>query len=433
MIWTLRSGLSRNFAGITHKGLFTRTTCGTKKVIEDYVQEVSDQLERLCREDIHGLTLSEKYFLFQDTRHAYGRTALLLSGGAAFGMYHIGVIKALHENSLLPRVISGSSVGSLVAGMLATKTDEELPECFSPDFVNLDVFEQLGDTGAFQRRVQRFLNEGVIMDVGKLQLWAQKNIGNYTFKEAYEKTGRIVNITVSSTRDLQFPTLLNYLTAPYVLIWSAASASCAIPGVYAAVELMAKDKSGSIVPYHPNKIKWSDGSVENDLPMRRLSELFNVSNFIVSQVNPHVVAFMESEIERVGLVSKAFGVVKRFVLEETAFRFKQIAELGLLPRWMRFLQPLVAQKYTGDITITPPISLDEYSKLLKNPNREEFKRCIEVGERCTWPLIDMIKIYLKVENTLDKAVNTLKPHVKAYNFKRKRSGNGPDALTDKDE
>lgn len=30
-------------------------------------------------------------------------------------------------------------------------------------------------------------------------------------------------------------------------------------------------------------LKWSDGSVENDLPMTRLSELFNVNHFIVSQ------------------------------------------------------------------------------------------------------------------------------------------------------
>lgn len=32
---------------------------------------------------------------------------------------------------------------------------------------------------------------------------------------------------------------------------------------------------------------YSDGSVENDLPMKQLSELFNVNHFIVSQVNPH--------------------------------------------------------------------------------------------------------------------------------------------------
>lgn len=32
---------------------------------------------------------------------------------------------------------------------------------------------------------------------------------------------------------------------------------------------------------------YSDGSLENDLPMQQLSELFNVNHFIISQVNPH--------------------------------------------------------------------------------------------------------------------------------------------------
>lgn len=40
--------------------------------------------------------------------------------------------------------------------------------------------------------------------------------------------------------------------------------------------------------------KFSDGSVESDLPMQQLSELFNVNHFIVSQVNPH--SFMLSSL-----------------------------------------------------------------------------------------------------------------------------------------
>jgi predicted acylesterase/phospholipase RssA len=31
--------------------------------------------------------------------------------------------------------------------------------------------------------------------------------------------------------------------------------------------------------------RYTDGSVENDLPMRQLAELFNVNHFIVSQVS----------------------------------------------------------------------------------------------------------------------------------------------------
>ena len=35
--------------------------------------------------------------------------------------------------------------------------------------------------------------------------------------------------------------------------------------------------------------RWRDGSLEEDLPMRSLSEMFNVNYFLVSQTNPHIV------------------------------------------------------------------------------------------------------------------------------------------------
>ena len=63
--------------------------------------------------------------------------------------------------------------------------------------------------------------------------------------------------------------LLNYLTAPNVLVWSAASASCALPGLYESVKLMANNQSGDIVPYHVSHVTWTDGSLEHDLPINR--------------------------------------------------------------------------------------------------------------------------------------------------------------------
>jgi TAG lipase/steryl ester hydrolase/phospholipase A2/LPA acyltransferase len=76
------------------------------------------------------------------------------------------------------------------------------------------------------------------------------------------------NITVSPSGDRDFPLLLNYLTSPRVLLWSASMASSAIPGVFGTVELMAKDMQGNIVAYYPEGLRWTDGSVENDLPMQ---------------------------------------------------------------------------------------------------------------------------------------------------------------------
>ena len=41
--------------------------------------------------------------------------------------------------------------------------------------------------------------------------------------------------------------------------------------------------------------KFIDGSVACDLPLNRMSELCNINTFIVSQVNPHVAPFINSD------------------------------------------------------------------------------------------------------------------------------------------
>lgn len=204
-------------------------------------------------------------------------------------MYHLGVVRALHSENLVPKVVSGSSVGSIAATFLCAITDEEMPTLFEMDRWNLNVFEH---SGSFRRKLLRLLTKGVLMDSKKLKAWLRKNFGDMTFKEAFEKTGKILNIAVSSTETFEIPRLLNYLTTPNVLLWSAVCASCALPFVFEPVELMAKDKEGKIVSFHPPGQKWTDGSVSADVPMTRIAELFNVNHFIVSQVNPHVAPFL---------------------------------------------------------------------------------------------------------------------------------------------
>ena len=63
--------------------------------------------------------------------------------------------------------------------------------------------------------------------------------------------------------------LLNYLTAPNVLVWSACVASCAIPGIYEAVDIWMLTPNGNAVPYNPRStgFRFQDGSVGSDLPM----------------------------------------------------------------------------------------------------------------------------------------------------------------------
>jgi TAG lipase/lysophosphatidylethanolamine acyltransferase len=80
----------------------------------------------------------------------------------------------------------------------------------------------------------RLLDKGYLMDMKVLESCLRENLGDITFKEAYDKSKRILNITVASTDKFEFPRLLNYITAPNVLIWSACCASSALPLLFSA-------------------------------------------------------------------------------------------------------------------------------------------------------------------------------------------------------
>ena len=236
-----RARLYRNLVGINDRRLYGVLRAGTKRLIEEYISEVVRALQLVCVIDSDDVSAADKLAFFNETRHAFGRSALLLSGGATLGLYHTGVIKALHDNHLLPRVLSGASVGAIVVAMLGTRTDEEIRRVFSEDahLLRLDFFPR--DASSTQRTFTRLLTTGTLMDINVLRQCVKANVPNLTFQEAYDRSGRIVNIVVSpaiTSGNQDSLRLLNYLTAPNVLVWSAALASCAIPGIYAPVELM---------------------------------------------------------------------------------------------------------------------------------------------------------------------------------------------------
>jgi TAG lipase / steryl ester hydrolase / phospholipase A2 / LPA acyltransferase len=94
---------------------------------------------------------------------AYGRTALLLSGGGTLGMNHVGVLAALMERRMLPRIISGTSAGSIVAGVCCTRTDDELPQILN-DFIHgdLNVFQDSLNPETVYDHIARLLKIGRI-------------------------------------------------------------------------------------------------------------------------------------------------------------------------------------------------------------------------------------------------------------------------------
>lgn len=57
------------------------------QLIREYIAEMKLHLEYLTRQP--ELPLGEKLDFLRETRHCYGRTALVLSGGGALGVFHL--------------------------------------------------------------------------------------------------------------------------------------------------------------------------------------------------------------------------------------------------------------------------------------------------------------------------------------------------------
>ncbi|KAI9912473.1 hypothetical protein PsorP6_006140 [Peronosclerospora sorghi] len=439
LMFSLRAGLLRKHWGLGNPRLYSVSNVGTKHVIEEYLDTIVESMDVVLRAKGKDdeLSIDNKVAFFSETRHAFGRSALMLSGGGAHGFYHAGVIKALVENNLLPTVIAGSSAGSILAGAIGVRYDEEVLTLLSGENVNLNFlgsniteqdradytpsflhstqmllpkggFELIRDTFIL---LNRFLDKRFLLDTKTLQDCLRSAMGDYTFREAYDRTGRIINITVTPLNADDYPQLLNYLTAPNVLIWSASLASCAIPNVFRPVELLAKDEHGNIVSYYREGLKWSDGSVECDLPMERLSELFNVNHFIVSQVNIHY----KIVSGHAAFGNGQTGSLMSFLKKQMKAYIKNIAEFGLNTSVLKFLDigliPLITQKYEGDITICPTDKIPATTLLrtvISNPSRESFPGVLLAGERECWPAIARIRTMCRVEFALERAVRYLR-------------------------
>lgn len=385
MIMNLRTSICRSLGDMGNPKLYNYTHVGTKLLIEDYIDEVTKQLNYIADCDSKDYPTAKKLQLFTNLQRAFGRSALLLSGGGAFGLSHIGVLKVLYEMQLLPKIISGSSGGSIVAAVLCTRLDEDKDIMLSTDYMNLNVFERPEEQGNPFLRIIRLLKHGVMFDVQVFTDAMRQNLGDITFQEAYNRTGKILNITVSSSTSYEMPRLLNYLSAPNVLIWSAVAASCAVPLVYRSAPLMAKDKAGNFVHWNPSGHKWIDGSVENDLPMQRISELFGVNHFIVSQVNPHIIPLMSNHVNKPSAYSDILYRVGHLVMAELQHRCQQLADVEIFPWIFGKLHSMLCQTYYGDITIVPHLSWFKYPHLLGNPSRDLLNDFSIDGELSTWP------------------------------------------------
>jgi predicted acylesterase/phospholipase RssA len=401
LIFRLREELHGNLGNMANPALYQHARTGTKKLINEYLDEVSDTLNLLCNSNVKTLPPMRKRRFLKRSARSFGRSALLLSGGASLGLFHVGVIEELEEQGLLPRVITGSSAGAIIAGFVATHTDLELKQVLDPGRWEFEWSRMFGPL--------ELMREKGMLDQKLLQRAINNNIPDMTFLEAYKHTNRILNISVSPADSHQFPRLLNYLTAPNVLIRRAALASTAVPGLFPPVQLRAKNFAGKSVTYMPQS-NWIDGSVHEDTPIDKVNRLHNINHYIVSQTNPHVVPFLNEEIEETGLIPFIQDVILKAPMVqiehflELVHQHFDVPGLGSI---IKKAHAMASQNYSGDITIYPERHLMNLGRMFANFGPEQVEKMMLEGRRATWPKIERIRNTTQISRTFDNCLRRM--------------------------
>ncbi len=399
LLYTLNEGIHGNMGGMGRGSLYQRAKFGTKQLIEQYIDEIDDALRYLADLPEKEIGVQAKMDFFYRANICFGRSALMLSGGGVLGFYHMGVVKTLLEQGVLPRVISGSSAGSLVAGVLGTHTDAEMQRFYDPANVH---FEAEREASVFSRM---FLGTNPSIDVSDLEKIIDRLIADMTFQEAYEKTGRQVSITVAPAETHQRSRLLNAITSPNVYIRSAVMASCAVPGVFPPVMLMAKNAHGEPQPYLPTR-KWVDGSIADDLPAKRLSRLYSTNHYIVSMVNPIATPFLNGGKPR-GKMASALGALGIGVGREVLNFYRGVAQRrgDRFPRLnlaLNGVHALMDQEYSGDINIVPSFRWYNPAKILSHLSEKELVALMQGGGHSAFPQVEAIRICTRISRTMEE-------------------------------
>ena len=72
------------------------------------------------------------------------KIGLALGGGGARGAAHIGVLKVLHKNGIVPDVIGGTSAGAAIGAMYAATQDPDWMDNRFREFMSSEVYKELG-------------------------------------------------------------------------------------------------------------------------------------------------------------------------------------------------------------------------------------------------------------------------------------------------
>jgi NTE family protein len=137
-------------------------------------------------------------------------------------------------------------------------------------------------------------------------------------------------------------------------------------------------------------------------------------------VNPHIFPFVTDTKRKRDLLTTVKHAAARSAREwinaSASLLEKPLSWNPSVSRLTNVGLSIINQDYFGDINILPDKRLFNPLKLLAHRSIEEVVELIEMGEKATWPKIEMIRIQTKISRKLDQILTKLdnpEPYVRS--------------------
>ncbi len=262
------------------------------------------------------------------------KVGLVLSGGGAKGIAHIGMIKALEDNNIPIDYVTGTSMGAIVGGLYAAGySPEEMMELLkSDDFQNWM-------SGKVEEKYQYyFRKESPTPEMFNLSIWAKDSLS--ANKNFFLPT----NIVNPRQMNLVFTQLFGPANAScdYDFDYLMVPFRCVASDVYERKPIICKKgdlgdaiRASMTFPFIFKPIKLDgvlayDGGIFDNFPVRTMVEDFNPDYIIGSKVASGRLAADEGDI---------IGQMENMVMDKTDYSVPeekgillsfQLQEVGLL-------------------------------------------------------------------------------------------------------
>jgi NTE family protein len=188
------------------------------------------------------------------------KIGLVLSGGGARGMSHIGVLKALSERGIKPDIVSGTSSGAFVGALFASG--------YSPDEI-LDIVLKTKFSGFLRIGFSR----SGLLRIDRAELILKKYIPQNSF-EALQIPLAVTATDIVAGEEVVFRT--GELARPIL-------ASCCLPGLFKPVIFQER----TLV----------DGAIFNNLPVAAIEN--EVDYIIGVHCNPIAIGNVSAHMHRI--------------------------------------------------------------------------------------------------------------------------------------